>query len=196
MATVAAPYGLKPVGNLISAAYNHKTRTFGITSGYNTNIGYGDPVVPVTAGTIQRDPMTTAVTSPGCLGVFLGCSYTDPGSLQKVFRQYWPANTVASDAVAYVFDDPEGVFQIQADATLAQTALFANAAIISTAASTVTGNSKVALQASSIAATTTLPLRIIGFASSPTSTVGDTYTDVFVRFNFGIHTYHNATGLA
>lgn len=196
MASTAAPYGFRPQGNVISAAYNQKTRTFGITSGYATSIFYGDPVVPVTAGTIQRDGMTTALTSPGCLGIFLGCSYTDPNNQQKIFKQYWPASTVASDAVAYVFDDPEGVFQIQADATLAQTALFANAALVSTAGSTATGNSKVALQASSIAATTTLPVRIIGFVNSPFSSVGDSFTDVFVRFNFGIHTYHNATGLA
>jgi hypothetical protein len=196
MAATAAPYGFKPQGNVISAAYNHKTRLFGITSGYATNIGYGDPVIPVTAGTIQRDPMTTALTAPGCLGIFLGCSYTDPNTSQKIFKQFWPASTVASDAVAYVFDDPEGVFQIQADATLAQTALFANAALVSTAPSTTTGNSKVVLQASSINSTSTLPVRIIGFVNSPFSAVGDAFTDVFVRFNFGIHTYHNATGLA
>jgi hypothetical protein len=196
MAATASPNGFRPQGNVISAAYNSKTRLFGITSGYATNIGYGDPVIPVTAGTIQRDPMTTALTAPGCLGIFMGCSYTDPNTLQKIFKQYWPASTVASDAVAYVFDDPEGVFQIQADATLAQTALFANAALVSTAPSTTTGNSKVALQASSINSTTTLPVRIIGFVNSPTSAVGDAFTDVFVRFNFGIHTYHNATGLA
>lgn len=195
MASTASPYGFRPQGNTISSAYNQKTRTFAITSAYNTTIGYGDPVVPVTAGTIQRDPMTTGVTAPGCLGIFLGCSYTDPNTQQKIFKNFWPASTVASDATAYVFDDPEGVFQIQADATLAQTALFANAAIVSTAP-TSTGFSRVALQASSIAATTTLPLRIIGFVNGPTSTVGDSFTDVFVKFNFGIHTYHNTTGLA
>lgn len=196
MATVASPYGLKPVGNSISAAYNQKLKKFNITSAYAANIGYGDPVVPVTAGTIQRDTMTTAATAPGCVGVFLGCSYTDPNNLQKIFKQYWPTGTVATDATAYVFDDPEGVFMIQADGTLAQTALFANAAIVSTAPSTATGNSRIALQASSIAATTTLPLRIVGFANSPTSAVGDAFTDVFVRFNFGVHHYHQTTGLA
>ena len=195
MSAVATPYGFKPQGNVISAAYNQKTRTFAIASGYATNIFYGDPVVPVTSGTIQRDPMTTVLTSPGCLGIFLGCSYTDPNTLQKITKQYWPASTVASDATAYVFDDPEGVFMIQADGTLAQTALFANAALVSTAGSTTTGNSKVVLQASSIAVTAGFPVRIIGFPNSPTSAVGDAFTDCFVRFNFGIHTYHNATGL-
>jgi hypothetical protein len=195
MATVAAPYGLRPQGNTISSAYNQKTRTFAITSTYGTTIGYGDPVVPVTAGTIQRDPMTTAVTAPGCLGVFLGCSYTDPNNLQKIFKNFWPASTVATDATAYVFDDPEAVFQIQADGSIPQTALFANAALVSTAPSAL-GFSKVALQASSINSTTTLPFRIIGFVNGPTSTVGDAFTDVFVKFNFGIHTYHNSTGLA
>jgi len=193
MSTVALPYGFRPQGNTISAAYNQKTRLFNIASGYATNIFYGDAVLPVTAGTIEKDTGTTTMTP---IGIFLGCSYTNPSTLQKVFSQYWPASTVASDAVAYVFDDPEGVFQIQADGTLAQTALFANAAVVQNAGSTANGMSRVALQASSINSTNTLPLRIVGFVNGPTSTVGDAYTDVLVKWNFGMHRYHQATGLA
>ena len=44
-------------------------------------------------------PLDAAMTP---IGVFLGCTYTDPNSKQKLFSQYWPAGTVASDAKAYV----------------------------------------------------------------------------------------------
>ena len=198
MATVATPYGFKPMGNVISAAYNHKTRTFTIASAYNTSIFYGDPVIPVTGGGIQRDPMTTALTAPGVLGIFLGCSYTDPNTLQKIFKQFWPASTVATDAIAYVFDDPEGVFMIQADGAVPLTSNFGNFSINNSAAAgwATFGNSKISVLFSSVAATTTLPIRCIGFVNGPTSAVGDAFTDMIVRWNFGIHTYHNFTGLA
>ena len=195
MSAVAAPYGFKPQGNVISAAYNQKTRTFLIASGYATSIFYGDPVIGITTGFINKETGTTAVTSPGILGIFLGCSYTDPNTLQKVFKQFWPASTVASDATAYVFDDPEGVFQIQGDGAFTQATLFANAALIQNAGSTVTGNSKITVQLSSVNVTTTLPVKIVGFANSPTSAVGDAFTDLFVKINFGSHSYQNATAI-
>jgi len=101
---------------------------------------------------------------------------------------------VASDAVAYVIDDPSVVFQMQADDTLAQTALGNNAAVVQTAGSTDIGNSKNAVDASSIATTNTLPVRILGFVDGPDSAVGDAYTDVLVKFNAG-HQYDNTTGV-
>jgi len=192
MSTIATPYGFKPQGNVISAAYNQKTRLMKIASGYATNVFYGDALLPVNDGTVAKDTGTTTMTP---IGIFLGCSYTNPTNLQKTFSQFWPASTVASDAVAYVFDDPEGIFQIQADGSIAQTALFANAAVVQTAGSTANGVSRVALQASSVNTTNTLPLRIIGFVDGPTSTVGDAFTDVLVKWNFGMHKYNVATGV-
>ena len=124
-------------------------------------------------------------------------SYTDPNSSQKTFSQYWPASTSASDAVGYIVDDPDVVFQVQADATMAQATLGANAplaAVQSTSTgSTTTGNSTTALDAT--VATTTQGFRVVGFVNSPSSSVGDTYTDVLVKFNIAQHSYTNATGI-
>ncbi len=128
------------------------------------------------------------------VGIFVGCFYTDPNTKQPTYSQYWPASTVASDAVAYVIDDPSVVFQMQADDTLAQTALGNNAAVVQTAGSTDIGNSKNAVDASSIATTATLPVRILGFVDGPDSAVGDAYTDVLCKFNAG-HQYNNTTGV-
>ena len=66
---------------------------------------YGDPVT-LSAGyvTIPTLPINTTNTT---VGVFLGCSYTNPTTKQKLFSQYWPANTAAGDAVAYIADDPD-----------------------------------------------------------------------------------------
>lgn len=200
MATTAAPYGLKPLNLIGGLPYSGSTRLIKIASAYGTNIFYGDIVSILAAGTIAKVTATgadgtTNAFPAGVIGVFVGCTYTDPNLKYKVFRQYWPASTVATDAMAYVVDDPNVVFAIQADGSVAQTALGANACVVQNAGSTVTGDSKVALKTTSIAQDTFLPFRIVGFVDSPFSAVGDTYTDVLVKFNAGIHSYTSGTGI-
>ena len=131
----------------------------------------------------------------GTIGVFVGCSYTNTQG-QTVFSQYYPAN--ALNAVAFVIDDDRTVFQVQAAGTLAQAALGQNAilqAVQSTSTgSTTTGNSTTAISISTNT-TATYGLKIIGFVQSTTSTVGDAYTDVLVKFNIGSHAYNTGTGI-
>jgi len=45
------------------------------------------------------------------------------------------------------------------------------------------------------ATTATIAFRIVDFVDSPTSTVGDAFTDLLIKFNAGIHSYDNATGI-
>ncbi|MHC4537298.1 MAG: hypothetical protein ACYS6K_25445, partial [Planctomycetota bacterium] len=136
------------------------------------------------------------------VGIFLGCQYTDPSTKQLTFNTQWPASTVASDAKAYVLDDPSVLMQMQADGSLALTSRGANVDVANTAGSTDIGKSKNALDASSINSTATLPLRIVDFVDGPESAVGDAYTDAIVKFNAASsnsaspHQYLNATGLA
>lgn len=191
MATVASPYGLRAVNRLDGLPYAGATRLFPIASGYNTNIFNGD-IVSFAAGTLTRTSGTAALSN--IIGVFVGCTYTDPNLKYKVFRQSYPANTAASDIQAYVIDDPDVLFQIQANASVVAANIGSNAAIVNTAGSTATGNSAIALDASTIATTATLPLRLVDFVNGPTSQPGDAFTDVLVKFNFGMHRYENATG--
>ena len=199
MATTAAPYGLKAVNLVGGQPYAGSTRLVKIASGYASNIFNGSVVSVVAAGTVEivNELGTNASQFPaGTLGVFVGCSYTDPSTKQKLFSQYWPTGTVASDAVAYVIDDPDVVFQIQADDTLAQSALGINIPVVNpTAGSAVTGNSTMAADASAIAVTNTLAFKIIDFVDSTTSSVGDAKTDVLVKFNPKSHAYSNGTGI-
>jgi hypothetical protein len=87
----------------------------------------------------------------GTIGVFVGCTYSDPVTGNLTFNQNWPANTVAADAKAYVVDDPDVVFMVQADATVAQTGLGGNVPLAEvqsgTTGSTVNGNSDIAADA-------------------------------------------------
>jgi hypothetical protein len=68
-----------------------------------TNIYNGSIVAIVAAGTIEivTDQGTNGDPFPaGVIGVFVGCTYTDPNLGTVVFRQNWPTGTVAADAIS------------------------------------------------------------------------------------------------
>ena len=201
MASSAAPYGFKPLNLIGGQPYAGSTRQIKIASGYGTNIFNGTVVAIAAGGTIEivttnGDDSTTFPA--GTVGVFVGCTYTDPNSKQKLFSQYWPASTVASDAMAYIVDDPDCLFQVQADGAVTQADLGQNvhlAEVQSTSTgSTTTGNSDIAVSATT-AATATWAFRIVDFVDAPGSSIGDAATDLIVKFNPGQHSYTNQTGI-
>jgi len=195
MATSATPTGAEPVNTLsASGSYTGKVRHIKIASGYGTGIFYGDFVKLVAAGTVEKAAVTTAVVA-GTVGIFVGCSYTDPSTSQMTFNQQFPASTAADDIMAYVVDDPKLVFKMQGDGSIAQTGLGNNVSAVSTAGSTSIGRSKNALDASSIATTNSLPLRILEFVDGPTSAVGDAYTDCLVTYLPLSHAYETKLGV-
>ena len=201
MSSSATPHGATPVGSLVSCAYNAKVTHYKIKNAYGTSIFFGDVVKwaddnPNT--TIAKDTGTTACTP---IGIFLGCAYTDPTTKQFTPNQYFPASIAADDIVAYVASDPFLIMQMQCDGAADQDDLGKNCAIVQTAGSTAIGRSKVAVDISTVATTSTLPVKIIDFVNGPDSAIGDAYTDVLVVFNsqsaFGTggHQLLNATGI-
>ena len=195
MATAATPMGAEPVGTLsASGSFTGKVRHIKIANAYATDIFYGDFVKLVAAGTVEKAAVTTAVVA-GTVGIFVGCSYTDPGTGQLTFNQYFPASTAADDIMAYVVDDPKLLFNMQGDGSIAQTGLGNNVSAISTAGSTSIGRSKNALDASSIATTNSLPLRIVDFVDGPKSSVGDAFTDCIVTYLPLSHAYETKLGV-
>jgi|TARA_R110000782_G_C14663233_1_gene398103 hypothetical protein len=195
MTAVAAPYGLKPINLIGGQVFAGATRQIPILNGYTTSIFNGDLVKLVTSGNVEKDVGTTAATP---VGIFLGCSYTDSvrGFTQS---QYWPTGQVATDAVAYVCDDPDVLFKIaivsgttvivgkaRADLVGGNLQLVQNAGVIAS------GNSKVA--ANNTAATTaTFPLRVVDVVEDSTDANG-LYTEVICKFI--VHQYNTALGLA
>ena len=201
MSKTATPYGLKPVNEIGGLPYAGSTRQIKIASGYASNIFYGQVVSIVAAGTVEVVTTVGSAASPfpaGTIGVFVGCTYTNPTTSQLTFSQYWPSGTAASDAMAYVVDDYNTLFQVQAAGSLAQATLGANAVLNAvqspSTGSTLSGNSNSALS-TSVAVTSGIAFRIVDFVESTTSTVGDAYTDVLVKFNPVAHSYNNPTGI-
>tara|TARA_R100000005_G_C5000113_1_gene206935 strand:- start:3888 stop:4481 length:594 start_codon:yes stop_codon:yes gene_type:complete len=193
--TVDGPYGLIPVKLLSNVPYAGVTRHYGIASGYATSIFNGDAVKLVTGGTVERDTFDAAMTP---IGVFLGCSFTDPSTEQQTFKQYYPASTVASDIKAYVADATDLLFKVAVVSSgttigdLAITDIGANVAGVDNTGSTVTGNSKCAISDSS-ATTNTLPFRIVDLVEETKNSSGG-YTEALVKWNAG-HQFRNTTGV-
>ena len=200
MAATATPYGLRAVNHLGGTPYAGSTRMYPIGTGLAQNIYYGDVVNVLATGLLNQTQVTGAAATPfpaGTVGIFVGCTYTDPGSNQVVFRQNWPTGTVTADAQAYVVDDPGAIFQIQANGTLAQAALgacaFFAAAQGAATGNLLSGNSTTAL--SNAVTVNQDAFKIVGFVDSPTSTVGDAFTDVLVKFNPVAHAYTSGVGI-
>jgi len=199
MAAVAAPYGLRAVNHLGGTPYAGSTRMYPIATGTATNIYYGDVVNVLGSGFLTQSRTVGTAAAPfvaGTVGIFVGCTFTDPISGNVTFRQNWPTGTVTADAQAYVVDDPAAIFQIQANGTLAQAALGACGFLIVQATGTgnlLSGNSTTALNNGVVQ--TAAAFKIVGFVDSPTSTVGDAFTDVLVKFNPAAHAYTSGTGI-
>ena len=193
--TIDGPYGLKPVKMLDNSPYNGATRQYRIASAYGTNIFCGDVVKLVTGGTVERDTADAAMTP---IGVFMGCTFTDPGTSQPTFKQYWPASTVASDAFAYVVDDPNVLFKVAVVSSgttissLAITDIGANLQMVDNTGSTTTGNSKIAVDDTS-ATTNTFPLRVVDVVTE-TKTSSTAFPEVLVKWCAG-HQFDNTTGV-
>ena len=211
--TVSAPYGLKPVNLIGGQVYAGSTRLLKIASGYAAHIFYGDVVKLVSSGTIEKDTGTSTATP---VGVFMGCTYTDPSSKQPRWSQYWPTGTVASDAQAYVVDDPDVLFKIaavSATTTVAfygQTVIGNNVSLVQNAGSTTTGDSAVAIDGTSAATTVSLPIRIIAGVPDTANAAGE-FCEFICKWNApyitlaegtpntvtwaGGHQYLNPTGI-
>jgi len=164
---VSAPYGLKPINLIGGQVFAGSTRNYPIQYGYATNIFYGD-IVNIIRGSIVDNTDTTDSTGTGIVGVFLGCSYTNPTTKQKQFAQYWPAGTAAGDCQAIVCDDPDTVFKVvmcsatTVIASAANAMLGQNFGLIQNAGNVNTGNSAIAALYSSSTTGVDLALRVVG----------------------------------
>ena len=200
MAAVASPYGLKAVNHLGGTPYAGSTRMYPIASGTAINIYYGSVVNVLGTGFLTANLTVGTLAVPfvaGTVGVFVGCTYTDPNSGNVVFRQNWPTGTVTADAQAYVVDDPAAIFQVQANGSVAAAALGSCCSILAQTTATgnlLNGNSTTAVNAATLSVAADA-FKIVGFVDSPTSTVGDAFTDLLVKFNPTQHAYTSGTGI-
>ena len=199
--TVSAPYGLKPVNLIGGQVFAGGTRLMQIAENYATSIFYGDLVKRIADGTIQKDVGTTTATPTG---IFLGVSFTNASTGQIQQQQFYPASQQVKSGtqiLAVVADDPDTLFQVvSCNATtvvtaMGITAIGSNVALIQNAGSATTGNSAVAINTTTLATTSALPIRIIDVVRD-TATGADAFVEFIVKININTHQYTNPTGVA
>jgi hypothetical protein len=191
---VDAPYGLKPINLIGGQVFAGSTREVPIQYGSSVSIYYGD-FVRVIRGNAMRLGITTDGTAQGMVGIFLGCSYTNPQTKQKQFAQYWPGGTLAGDAVAIICDDPDTVFKavVCSSGTTVASGSYAmigqNYGVLDNTGSANTGNSAVALAYSSTLTTAAFPCRVVGVVPDtavPTTATGSSSSTTITLTGSGL----------
>jgi hypothetical protein len=186
MSSISAPFGFRP-------SYHNsgqmRPKAYVITSAYAANIFAGDPVKLTDNGVIQLGTSdgTRSGTTDGIqlLGIFAGCQYNDALGKPTV-TPFWPSGATGTEIVAWVYDDPETLYDVQytnpSAGTTVQTAVGEECdwTVASPGGSTQTGLSTT--QLSAIQATSG-QFQITGFANNINDSLTDAYVTVTVRLN-------------
>lgn len=179
MSATSAPFGLRPAFH--PTGLDRATALAGgIVSGYTSDILKGQPVKYI-AGSGVIQPVTA--TGDAVSGAFAGVEWTDTTGRRRV-SNYWPANTAyqTGSCVAYFYNTPDIVYEIQADGSVAQTAVGLDANFSNFAAgSNVTGLSQATLVATPLSTGTQGQVQILDVAPYPGNAWGDAYTIVRVQ---------------
>ena len=186
MSAISAPFGFRPS---FHNSGQMRPKAYTITTGYGHNVFSGDPVKLTDNGVVQLGTSdgTRAGTTDGValLGIFAGCQYLD-SSGKPTISPYWPASTTATEIVAWVYDDPETLFDVQYDnpsaGTTVQTAVGEECdwTVASPGGSTRTGLSNTKL---SVIQATSGQFQITGFAYNINDSLTDAYVVATVRIN-------------
>jgi hypothetical protein len=192
--SVTAPYGLVPINSVDGKPYAGATRQLPIASTYASAIFNGDIVAVVDGGTIALSGVSDNSTgSPAnyTYGVFVGVQYVNSQG-QTVQAQYYPGNTAATSAVAYVVDDPMAAFKVavvhanSVVTTVNRSIVGVNMAVQqeSPQGNTTTGNSNtgVLVATNDAGNAATLPVRVVSVIPE-TATSATAFTEVVVKLN-------------
>ena len=190
MANVSEKFGLRPYRKLDGTPLAGAQNRYTVKANYGTAIFQGDLVIPTSTGNIERFVYNTTYA---VVGVFNGVFYTDPTTQKPTWKNYYPGSVNASDITAFVVDDPDAVFLIDADETFARTGLFNNYSVTNTTGVTQTGISKVQLDTSTAGTATTFVIQAIDISQDPdNSDTSAANGNVLVRINN--HFYRSGAG--
>jgi hypothetical protein len=181
MANVNEKFGLRPYRSINGAPWNNAQNRYTVANNLSTAIFQGDPVKPTTAGNVT---LARSNTSDRIIGVFNGVFYNDPTTQKPTFRNNYPGSIAAAGITAFVVDDPNTVFLVDANAAFTRADLFKNYSLTNVSGNTLTGISEKQLDVSVSGITTTFAVQAIdiqeGATDSDTSTSG---VNVLVRIN-------------
>ena len=194
MANKDAAFGFRPVGKLGSAVNNSGTTKYRIADNQAGAIYKGD-IVFIGNGSDAGTGVTPAAGYIGpaaagqsnSIGIFNGCFYIDPTSKKPTWSNYYPGsiNITVGTIDAYIYDDPNTLFEVQASGSLTYATVVGNNIDFAyTAGSTVNGQSKSELASSITGSGATDVLVIVGISEDPeNSDAASANSNWIVRFN-------------
>tara|TARA_R100001163_G_scaffold22257_3_gene18853 strand:+ start:227 stop:805 length:579 start_codon:yes stop_codon:yes gene_type:complete len=192
MANVSEKFGLRPYRKLDGTPLVGAQNRYTVKNNYGTAIYQGDLVIPTSAGNIERH---TAGNGTAVVGVFNGVFYTDPTTSKPTYKNYYPGSVASDDITAFVVDDPDAVFLMDADEAFTRADLFKNYSVTNTTGVTQTGISKVQLDVSASGTTTTFAVQALDISQDPdNSDTATSNANILVRINN--HFYRSGTGIA
>ena len=187
-------FGLRPYRKLDGTPLVGAQNRYTIKPGYGTAIYQGDMVVPVSTGNIERH---TAGNAAAVVGVFNGVFYNDPTTQKPTYKNYYPGGVTPTqgDITAFVVDDPDAVFLMDADQSFVRADLFKNYSVTNATGVTQTGISQVQLDVSASGTATTFAVQAIDISQDPdNSDVTVSNANILVRINN--HFFRSGTGIA
>lgn len=166
MANVNAPRGLVPVRKLGGGSITQNA--YSIATDYTTAIYTGDVVEMTGTG---KNVTKSASGNTDNVGVFIGCSYIDANG-KPVWSKYWPGvSDGKTNIVAQVIDDPDVIWEVQADGCVA-----AEIGVVADwnvgTGNTKSGQSGLYAVVSGTSATTGGGLKIMGLVNRPDNAYG------------------------
>jgi len=201
MANQDAPFGFRQVGGLGSRPTSEGTSKYIIQSGTTGAIYAGDVMSAGNGVVISQGGGTLAYGYVGSsetdavrnVGIFNGCFYDDPTTSKPTFKNYWPGDidisSPAAGATAFVYDNPDDLFEVQTSGTLAQTVASRGNDMEYTAGSTVNGRSKEEITGAAVAGGM---FTMIRKSEDPSNTdLSTANSNWIVKFNE--HVYYNYT---
>jgi len=203
MANQDAAFGFRQVGGLGSRPTSEGTSKYIIASGTTGAIYAGDVMSSGNGTVISEGGGVLAYGYVGSsetdavrnVGIFNGCFYDDPTTSKPTFKNYWPGDVTVTNpsagATAFVYDNPDDLFEVQTSGTLTQTIASRGIDMGYTAGSTINGRSKEEITATAKSGGQFAVIRISGDPAN--SDTGNANSNWIVKFNKHVYYDYSAT---
>lgn len=176
MTATAAPFGFQPTYHVSGL---DRARRYPMQSAYGTQLYKGQMVLLSATGFVQAAPVASDF-----LGVVDGFEFIDSNGKPN-FQNTWPAGQICypnTVPVAWVWDDPNSVFRVQASGSVALSAIGNQADVINPNNGSIqTGLSTAALNAALSGVGVQGQWRVTGVDLDPNNAWGDSFTILQVQ---------------
>jgi hypothetical protein len=202
MANVLSPFGFAQVGttgmppNFARAGSGNPYR---IAATWATPIYKGDAVRMWVSGdgaTSSAGYLVTWIAADGSaatkilVGIFQGCEYYSTSQKRNVFSNFWPGGDASGDVKAYVVDDPDSEWMVQAGvAATPFTQIYVGSTadvVVTPTGNTITGLSGMTLDTPTT--TATFPFKVRNVITTPPTANG---RDLLTAYNYVTVTLNN-----